>query len=120
MTQHNFSTTLDGSRILVIMGWHRPLGHFIIIERNPPDETKEGADAGFDDDGCILYSNLNDPADFGMEIGDIKKKLTEFGISVPNSMFEQIARDQAMNIENRQVCHHVDGSFQELREACCI
>jgi hypothetical protein len=115
MTQHNFSTTLDGSRILVIMGWDRPLRHyFIIIERNPPDAIEEGADAGLEDDGCILYSNLNDPADFGMEIADIKKKLAEFGISVPNSMFEQIARDQALNIVNRQVGHHVDGSFQEV------
>ena len=119
MSQHYFDTMHEGSRVLVLMGWDRPLAHyFMIIERNPPGYIEDDDEDGASDDGCILYSNLDDHNAFRQGLADFKIKLAEFGIQVPGSMFEQVERDQALNIGNRQVWYGTDGSFSEDRKAC--
>ncbi len=116
MSQHYFNTTHEGFHAAIIMGWDRLMGHyFMIIERNPPDEM-EDIDDDVDDEGCILYSNLNEPDAFSKDLAYFRKKLAEFGLQVPESMYGQIEHDCALKVGNRQVWYSVSGAFREVRE----
>lgn len=103
MSQHYFSTRHQGEAITVLLGWDRPLGHFfMVVER---DEPRRGQ-------SDYLYVNLDDPDAFSLPLSHFKARLAELGISVPASMFEQVALDQRLAIGNRQVVYQADGSFQ--------
>ena len=104
MSQHYFSTSHEGGPVTVLLGWDRPLGHFFMVIEKPPVE--EG-------DSQYLYSNLNEKNAFNRDLAYYKSKLAEFGLSVPAAMFEQIEKDQSLNVGNRMVWYREDGTFQE-------
>jgi hypothetical protein len=86
--------------VTVLLGWDRPLGHyFLVIENDRADD--------------YLYSNLNEPYPFDKSLDYYQSKLREFGISVPEVMFEQIKLDVAFNVGNRLVWYEADGSFKD-------
>lgn len=114
MSQHFFNTTHEGQPIQVLLGWDRPLGHFfLVIEKLPADQTAEAGNDEEDEDDGYLYSNLNDDSPFGYDLDYYKAKLKELGITVPQTMFEQILADQAHKVGNRQVWYEADGTFSE-------
>lgn len=119
MSQHYFDTAIGERKVRVVLGWDRPLGHFFMTieqlaaatvrtEASPAAEDDEEAE----DDG-YLYSNLNELNPFGKSLDFFKAKLTELGITAPVSMFEQVRRDEALNVGNRYVWHNADGTFRE-------
>jgi hypothetical protein len=60
------------------------------------------------EEGEIVYSNLSDPA-AGCSCQDVnyfRAKLGEFAVTVPESMYTEVARDQAERVGNREVDHH--------------
>lgn len=121
MSQHCFSTTHAGQRVSVQLGWDRPIGHyFMVIEWEDSGSavtpvscpTDSDMDDGTNDD-TLLYSNLDEPEPFGLSLACFRAKLTELGIEVPESMFEQVEIDRRSRTGNRQVWHAVDGTFCE-------
>lgn len=98
MSQHLFaSITATGVPVTVILGWDRPLQYFFLVVEC--DQEEEG----------YLYSNLDDPeARVPQPLSYYRAKLRELGIPVPESMFEETARDHAENTGNRRVLHQLD------------
>jgi hypothetical protein len=98
MSQHFYSTELDGQPVTVMMGWDRPLqGFFMLIEPGPEDDE-------------YLYSNLDDPALdewFGLptSLDHFIATLAGFGLQVPDRMIAEVLADAAQNVGNRVVRH---------------
>lgn len=114
MSQHYFNTTHEGQPVQVLLGWDRPLGNFfLVIEKLSEGQTAEEESDDEDEDDGYLYSNLNDENSFGHDLDYYKAKLKELGITVPETMFEQILTDQACNVGNRHVLYEADGTFSE-------
>ncbi|UUZ66256.1 hypothetical protein LP417_35155 (plasmid) [Polaromonas sp. P1-6] len=105
MSQHTFETTHKSAVVTVLLGWDRPLQEvFMVIENN---DAK-------DDEDDFLYSNLSDADSIGKDMSYYKEKLKQLGITVPETMFEQIAVDQQNNAGNRYCLYQPDGAFAAL------
>lgn len=117
MSLHRFSTAHAGQPVSILMGWDRPLGHyFMVVEWDGPrseDAPIAGPIDDNSDEDTILYSNLDEPHPFNLSLAYFKAKLTEIGIRVPETMFEQVEIDRTNRIGNRHVRYQADGSFQE-------
>ena len=64
----------------------------------------------------FIYSNLDDPKliPFGglpVSLHHFRKTLEEMGLSVPQTMIEQIEHDAAANVGNRHVLHDHAGNI---------
>ena len=87
MSQHFFERTIDGQLRHVQIGWDKPLQHFYcnIIGIDGPDG--------------ILYSNL-----FEFEKRSLDyyvDKCKDFGIELPEGLYEEVLTDQQNNVVNR-------------------
>jgi hypothetical protein len=103
MSQHYFNTVHQGEPVTVVLGWDRPLGHFfMVVERREPAPDQDD----------YLYINLDEPGAFDLGLDHFKAKLSELGIEVPQTMFEQVAIDGEMRAGNRVVVYAADGSAQ--------
>ena len=108
MSQHSFSTTLEGRPVIVVVGYDRPLrGFFCFVEK---------CDIDGEDEDEFVYSNLNDlklGSCYGLSksLDYLKGVLQELGLQVPASMFEQSELDMLGNVGNRCVSHTADGQF---------
>ena len=96
MSQHVFKTTLDGEPVSVLLGWDRPLAYFVLGVEQLSEKN----------DGIYLYSNLDDPGAVNCSLDYFRQKLSELGISVPESMFIEAESDRKRNVGNRLVEHH--------------
>lgn len=122
MSNHHFESTYQGERVLVDLGWDRPMQHhFLVVSKIEVKESDRASpvaahelddDEDFGDDG-IVYSNLNEMEAFNLSLGYFKAKLQELEIAVPDSMFEQAEIDSFNNVGNRVVTHSSDGTFKE-------
>lgn len=101
MSQHYLASAYNGAAVTVILGWDRPIGHFLLVIEYA------------DKEGECLYSNLNECHPFQKSLAYYKNKLDEFGIQVPDQMFSEVERDQALNTGKRYVWHAMDGTFRE-------
>lgn len=101
MSQHQFHTQYNGKPVIVQLGYDRPLGHYhmVVYEPGTTDEP--------------IYSNLDQVKAFNMTLNDYRKALSNLGITVPESMFEQTTLDAIQRIGNRYVIHQADGTFAE-------
>ena len=108
MSQHSFNTTLEGRRVIVVVGYDRPLrGFFCFVEKCDADDTEEDE---------FVYSNLNDlklASCYGLSksLDYFKGVLRDLGLQVPASMFEQSELDMRGNVGNRCVSHNEKGEF---------
>ena len=108
MSQHSFTTILEGRPVIVVVGYDRPLrGFFCFVE-------KCDADDGGEDE--FVYSNLDDlklASCYGLpkSLDYFKGVLQGLGLQVPASMFEQSELDMLGNVGNRCVSHTADGQF---------
>ena len=90
MSQHIFRTTLA---VEVTLGYDRPLDYVFCAIAAPTGE--------------ILYSNLNDD-EAGTTCQDVqyfREKLAAFGLSMPESMWTEVERDQRNRVGNRTMEH---------------
>ncbi len=101
MSQHFFKTQHNGKEVVVLIGFDRPLGHVFMVISDAPEQDEP------------IYSNLFQPEPFSLSLMDYRSVLSELGISVPESMFEQVELDQALDIGNRVAWHTAGGSFTE-------
>ena len=100
--------------ISVMIGWDRPLNYFFLViegdEQFP--ELKEDDDEDDEFDGTI-YSTLFEERPFSTTLEDIKQKLLQFEITIPEAMFKQAQSDCVLNVGNRFVKYNNDGTFIE-------
>lgn len=101
MSQHNFLTQHNGMEVVVQLGFDRPLGHLFMVIAQA---------SGHNDP---IYSNQFQPDAFDLTLTDYRSVLGEMGISVPESMFEQVELDQALGVGNRVAWHSADGRFTD-------
>lgn len=124
MSQHYFNTQRAGTPVTVLLGWDRPIGHFFMVVEclaASPGGTEpassapqvDGDEDGADDAG-YLYSNMNEPNQFGLSLDHLRGVLFDLGIQVPEQMFEQVLLDQSKCVGNRHVWYEPDGSFKEV------
>lgn len=114
MSQHRFNTMRNSLPISVMIGWDRPLGYFFLVIEGEDQfpELKEDDDEDDEFDGTI-YSTLFEERPFSTSLEDIKQKLLQFDITIPEAMFEQAQSDRASNVGNRFVKYNIDGTFIE-------
>ena len=97
MSQHHFeSTTEAGDKLLVTMGYDRPLDYVFCTV--------------FDKNEEVIYSNLDDD-DAGTELQDVdyyRAILEKLGVRVPESMFREVKADQQRRVGNRVEVHSAD------------
>ncbi|MDD5388953.1 MAG: hypothetical protein PHD37_06390 [Gallionellaceae bacterium] len=112
MSQHYFNSKYQDRPVKVILGWDRPLGYFFLVIEFVDDEQSEPSDAAdaVENEG-LLYSNLNDRDAWQKPLSYYRDKLSQFGIAVPEAMFTESLRDEALNVGNRHVWHKADGSY---------
>lgn len=105
MSQHYYhDTDPDGSCITVLLGWDRPLQYVFLVV------TKESKDRKTEE---MTYSNLDDPSSRGQDLVYYRNKVSDLGLSLPETMYTQVEKDQANNIGNRIVQHtHEGGDVQ--------
>lgn len=103
MSQHIFHTQHNDKPVTVQIGYDRPLGHYHMVVFEP----------GQEDDP--IYSNLDQEDAFGMSLDDYRAALSDMGIAVPESMFEQTELDAANRVGNRYVTHQADGTFADAQ-----
>jgi hypothetical protein len=94
MSQHIFeSRDRNGVPITITMGYDRPLDYAFCTVMAENDE--------------ILYSNLDDE-NAGTEQQDVeyfRPVLDQLGVSIPESMFRDVASDQRLRVGNRVLIH---------------
>ena len=95
MSQHFFTTSLDGENIQVMMGWDRPLGGFFMMVE---DLDNQG-------DDCYLFNNLDEDDPHPLTLDHYLDVLKTFGVSLPANMVAEVQSDQRNNVGNR-VCHY--------------
>lgn len=102
MSQHQFHTQHNGKPVIVQIGFDRPLGHYHMVVY----------ELGNDDDP--LYTNLDQEDAYELSLDDYRNVLSEMGITVPDSMFQETEIDAAQRQGNRCVIHQADGTFAAL------
>jgi hypothetical protein len=98
MSQHFFeTTTADGVEVTVIIGYDRPLDHVFMIVEDP--------------NGKMLYSNLTDPhvGTVQCEVDYYRPILASFGITLPEGIYRDVAKDQIDRVGDRHVTHFLLG-----------
>lgn len=83
----------EGMRVTVTMGYDRPLDYVFCTVMAESDE--------------ILYSNLDDE-NAGTEQQDVeyfRAALEKLGITIPESVFREVASDQRRRVGNRVMRH---------------
>jgi hypothetical protein len=100
MSQHYYhETDPDGSCIKVLLGWDRPLQHvFLVVMKESECQMEE-----------LLYSNLDDPKSYGQDLVYYRNKVSDLGLSLPETMYTEVERDQVNNAGNRFVQHTFEG-----------
>ena len=100
MSQHKHTTvTRDGRRVVVTMGYDRPLDYVFCTVIQEGEGTTEGEE--------VLYSNLSD-IEAGTDLQDVdfyRSVLEEMGITVPDAMFTEVKIDQLERTGNKTVDH---------------
>ena len=109
MSQHIYTLNHLGKTTTVTMGWDRPLGYLFMNVQ--VQETAPVVD--MDEDEGFLYSNLNTPTPFSLELDDFLQALDALGITVPTEMYIQVEQDRLNNIGNRNVAYTADGMMSE-------
>lgn len=102
MSQHYCETrsSVSGEKVCVLMGWDRMLSNFfLVIEKGAPE----------DNESDFIYSSDRDPGPLSKPMTYYQEKLADLGISVPSLMVEEIIRDQAHSVGNRQVNWNENG-----------
>jgi hypothetical protein len=112
MSQHIFSTTVNGEEISVLMGWDRPLQGFFLVVQRCNYEPVPGK--SYNEADLYVYSNLNDRnllkcSGLPKTIDYFVSKLDKLGISVPTEIFENIQSDSRHNVGNKLVTYKMDG-----------
>jgi len=101
MSQHYVYTQLDGEKVVVMLGWDRPLSGYFMVVIRPFEHTDEDGETYPDEE--YLYSNIEDP---NLRLGlssrptYFKEKLTELGITIPDKIFHIIDNDGQLNKGN--------------------
>jgi hypothetical protein len=107
VSQHLFPAKYKDQAMTVLAGWDRPLQQFfMVIELDAPTDDMT-------DEEVYLYSNLFDPNSVRKDLDYFTEKLKEFGITLPNLMLDEIRKDCAQNIGNRQCVYGADGQLKE-------
>jgi hypothetical protein len=109
MSQHRIVTTYQGEPVTVLMGYDRPLKYYFLVVERDVAEDRDDDRAG----STMIYSNLNERDAFKKDLAYYRAKLSELGIEVLTTMFEQIARDGDRNVGNRYVWYEADGTFTD-------
>lgn len=116
MSQHIFSTAVDGKPVSVMLGWDRPLQqYFMVVEWDvefPQNDSEDCLSSNLFDKH-YLYSNLFDKQAAGQDIEYFKEKLEALGVQVPGTMFTQACMDRRENAGNRICNYQVDGTFTD-------
>ena len=110
MSQHLFSTVCQGCSIKVVIGYDRALGHIFM---NIVSDGFVGKGVG---NVCELYTSIQD-VNAGLSCTDVsyyRNVLSRLGITVPESMFAEVMRDQYMDVGNRIVSYKSDGSMDVI------
>jgi hypothetical protein len=111
MSQHIFYTEHQGKPITVMMGYDRPLRHVFM---SIMVDTFEDTDEDDEGDAMEVYTSLQDK-DAGLKCFDVnyyRRVLERLRITIPESMFTEVMRDQNENVGNRMVTHDLDGLME--------
>jgi hypothetical protein len=105
MSRHHLRTARGASRVLVVMGYDRPLHEFFLQlwDEGPGAEADEPA-----------YSSLDEPAADWRDIATVVRRLEELDVAVPRSMIDAVVADSVHRAGNRIVEHALDGRVTEL------
>lgn len=86
-----------GRDVLLVVGFDRPLGHYFMVIQEIDDAP------GRSEDESIIYSNLEDPgAGFPHSLNRYQQVLSELGITMPESVWNDVMVDKHTNAGNLQ------------------
>lgn len=105
MSRHHLRTVRGTSRLLVVIGYDRPLNEFFLQlwDDAPAAEAEEPA-----------YSSLDEPEADWRDIATVIRRLEELDVPVPRSMIDAVVADGVQRAGNRIVEHAPDGRATEL------
>ncbi|HEU0201089.1 MAG TPA: hypothetical protein VFR86_11705 [Burkholderiaceae bacterium] len=98
MSQHHFTTSLDGRLMLVVAGYDRPLDDLFL--------TVFDLSADGDDEG--LFTSLLDTRHDWADPAILLASLARLRLQVPATFLAAILEDQRLRAGNKIVIHHVN------------
>ena len=105
MSLHKFTTQLGNIKIVVTMGWDRPLqGFFMTIIQTYLEPAQAGEEIE-DDDESFLFNNLEQQVSHPKGIEAYQFELEHRGIEVPEKMINEVLADGMHNVGNKIVEH---------------
>lgn len=92
MSQHRFSTTHNGEKTRLLMGWDKPLqGYFLVIEKASDEDEP-------------FYSNLLHAENpYPKTLEPFLEVLENLGIQVPLKMVNAVQEDGKNDIGNKEI-----------------
>jgi hypothetical protein len=98
MSQHHFTTTLDGRPTLVVAGYDRPLDDLFLTV----------FDLSADGDDELLFTSLVDKQHDWADPAILLASLARLRLPVPATFLAAILEDQRLRAGNKIVVHHFD------------
>lgn len=118
MSQHLVHAVYGSEPVQVLMGFDRPLNGFFLVVERLVDRSETGSSADAEETGAYVYSNLEDgrlPTGMARDVGFLDQVLKELGIAVPRVMLEEVARDGALRVGNKQCWYDSTGAVLKGR-----
>lgn len=119
MSQHYVYTELNGEKIIVLLGWDRPLSGYFMVVIKPIEKIDEDGESYTEDE--YLYSNLEDRnLSFGLsqEPEYFKEILTKMAIVIPDEAFQIITNDGRLDVGNDVNFYDVVNGSLQLSKRC--
>lgn len=95
MSRHLAAATLAGQPVEVVAGFDRRLGDYFLQVAGPDDD--------------MLYTSLQEPWLDWTDIGTLRAKLDELGLTLSGRVVDEVEADGLHRVGNRIVRHHGDG-----------
>ena len=111
MSLHRFETQLGDTKIVVTMGWDRPLqGYFMTIMKLKP-ASSSALENDLEED-CYLFNNLEQTNSHPRELTAYLFELENRGIEIPQRVIDEVTMDGVRNVGNKVVNHcYFDGKY---------
>ena len=111
MSLHRFTTRLGDSKIVVTMGWDRPLqGYFMSIMQLKSTPSAFADDV--EEEGGYLFNHLDQIESNPRELTAYLFELENRGIEIPQRMIDEVTMDGVRNVGNKIVDHcYVGGEY---------
>jgi len=111
MSLHRYTTTQGDKKVVVTLGWDRPLqGFFMTIVESASKSSTVVTHDDQEDDETFLFNSLEQQNPYPKEINGYLAELEHHGVELPEQMVDEVLSDGMKNVGNKYVEHTIENS----------